>query len=283
MQLYPSISPEFAAWAARQPVFFTASAPTHAPHVNVSPKGLSSSHLAFLGPNLVAYIDRSGSGCETIAHSYENGRLTLMFMSFGPTPRILRLFCTSRVVETDDPTFGDWIARVAGENRTIEQGLDGARAVIVCDVWEVQTSCGYGVPMVKKELYAPGSSPPAAAAEPDASATADELSVFQDRSTLDVKWKKRAVDGTVEEYQAQNNAESIDGLPGMRSARRAAGQVLFLTDLGARARRAVAEVDGIALGVLVTVASFGVLLGASGVLRGPRAAREMYDLYLLFK
>ena len=95
MKLYPSLSDELAAWAQQQPVFFTASAATHGRHINVSPKGLTDTHFAVLGPNRCAYIDRTGSGCETIAHAYENGRLCLMFTSFGAAPRILRLFCTA--------------------------------------------------------------------------------------------------------------------------------------------------------------------------------------------
>jgi hypothetical protein len=268
MKLYPSIPPNLAEWAVRQPLFLTASAPTHAAHVNVSPKGLAA-HIAFLGPNLVAYIDRTGSGCETIAHSYENGRLTLMFMSFGTIPRILRLFCRSRVIETDAPDFDDWLRRVAGETGRTKEDLDGARAVIVCDVWEVQTSCGYGVPVVKKGIYAPGDDAPTLI-EDDSGKTADELSVFEDRRTLDENWRRRAVNGTIEEYQAGNNAESLDGLPGLRTARRTAGQYLFLADLKARVRRAAAEVDGIALGVAVSLFSLGVYHGAIAFLRKGR-------------
>ncbi|KAH6676128.1 hypothetical protein F5X68DRAFT_214023 [Plectosphaerella plurivora] len=268
MKLYPSIPPNLADWAIRQPVFLTASAPTHAAHVNVSPKGLAA-HIAFLGPNLVAYIDRTGSGCETIAHSYENGRLTLMFMSFGTIPRILRLFCRSRVVESDAPDFDDWVRRVAGETGRTKEDLDGARAVIICDVWEVQTSCGYGVPVVKKGIYAPGKDTPALIEEDDGK-QADELSVFEDRRTLDDNWRRRALNGTIEEYQAQTNTESIDGLPGLRTARRTAGESLLLTDFKARIKRAAAEVDGIALGIAVSLVSLGIYHGVTAFMRQGR-------------
>jgi len=117
MKLYPSLSPDIADWVTRQPVFFTGSASTHGPHINVSPKGLADSHFAVLGPNRCAYIDRTGSGCETISHAYENGRLCLMFMSFGNTPRIVRLFCRSSVVEWDQPAFPDLVRRVAQGKR----------------------------------------------------------------------------------------------------------------------------------------------------------------------
>ncbi|KAF9877605.1 pyridoxamine phosphate oxidase family protein [Colletotrichum karsti] len=266
MKLYPSITPDLAEWAARQPVFFTASAPTHLPHINVSPKGLSA-HFAVLGPNLVAYIDRTGSGCETIAHAYENARLTLMFMSFGPAPRILRLFCRSRIVEWDDPEFESWMKRIVPKGAAGRDTYDGARAVVLGEVWEVQTSCGFGVPMVRKELYAPAAASDdgslekggggGAASHPEGER--DELSVFEERPTLDNYWKKRADNNTVHKYQLETNLTSIDGLPGLKTARRAAGEVLWLAGVKARAARALRERDGVLLGFFLAVLLYGVL------------------------
>lgn len=273
MKLYPSLPDDLAAWAHRQPVFFTASAPTHLPHINVSPKGLAATHFRVLGPNLCAYIDRTGSGCETIAHAYENGRLCILFTSFGPTPRILRLFCKSRVVEWDEPSFGDWVRRIAGED---PEAFDGARAVVIGDIWEAQTSCGYGVPRVKKALYAPEDSQgDALPIQPDLEALLfqgfsekqpsstsngekgklDELSVFEARPTMD-KWagdKVRA--NAMLNYQRDKNATSIDGLPGLRAARRDAGEKgrLWIGDLKARVARAAAERDGAVLGFVFAV------------------------------
>ncbi|KAG5973716.1 hypothetical protein E4U55_000313 [Claviceps digitariae] len=149
MKLYSSLPPELAAWAQRQPLFITATAGTHARHINVSPKGLPS-HFAVLSASQCAYIDRTGSGCETIAHVYENGRLCIMFMSFGQVPRILRLYCRARVVEYEDGEFGELVRRIGGAGREV---FEAARAVIVGEIWEVQTSCGFGVPRVKRGLY----------------------------------------------------------------------------------------------------------------------------------
>src|ERR1700709_731315 len=61
--------------------------------------GHPSRTLRILSPNLVAYLDHTGSGCETVSHMYEpsNHRLTVMLSSFGPSPRIMRLFCTGTV------------------------------------------------------------------------------------------------------------------------------------------------------------------------------------------
>ncbi|OLN92201.1 hypothetical protein CCHL11_01384 [Colletotrichum chlorophyti] len=251
MKLFSYISPDLAEWAARQPVFFTASAPTHLPHINVSPKSLSA-HFAVLSPNLVAYIDRTGSGCETIAHSYENGRLTIMFMSFGLTPRILRLFCRSKIIEWDHPDFDSWMKRIVPAGEAGRNSYDGARAVVVGEVWEVQTSCGYGVPMVRKELY----NGTLELAQTDNNK--DELSVFEERPTLDSVWKKRVENNTVNKYQVETNRTSIDGLPGLRAARREAGEMIWVADAKARAARAVREKDGILLGFLLALFFYGI-------------------------
>lgn len=253
MKLCPSLSDSLADWAMRQPVFFTGSAPIHGPHINVSPKGLSDSHFSVLGPNRCAYIDRTGSGCETISHAYENGRLCLMFMSFGPTPRIMRLFCKPRIVEWDQPGF-DALVRLVG-GKAPAANFDGARAVIDCTIWEVQTSCGYGVPRVKKGLYAPDGtqSPDSVLRDGQTLDNVDELAVFETRPTLG-SWAAGQVEKNVMlDYQRQNNACSIDGLPGLRTARRADGQTLAVTDAKAWALRILAEKEAVATGFLLAV------------------------------
>lgn len=259
MKLLPSLTPDLSTWAQAQPVFFTGSAPTHAPHINVSPKGLADSHFAILDPNTVAYIDRTGSGCETIAHAYENGRLCLMFMSFGNTPRILRLFCRSEIVEWDDPRFNDMVRKIAKGKR---EAFDGARAVVVAHVWQVQTSCGFGVPRVKKGIYAPDEDAPPTPIESilregHVPEKLNELSVFEIRPTLDQWAGSKAEANKLFEYQKQNNVYSIDGLPGLKTARRDSGQWILLADLSAwlgrisRERGAVAF--GFFMGLLVLV------------------------------
>jgi Pyridoxamine 5'-phosphate oxidase len=130
-KFFDSISDDLANWATRQPVFFTASAPLTGRHVNISPKGRPSATLAVLSPNSVAYIDATGSGSETIAHIYENGRVTVMFCSFGATPRILRFFCTGRVIEWDQTEFEIMLEKMG------KQRFPAARAVILLDVFKV--------------------------------------------------------------------------------------------------------------------------------------------------
>ncbi|TWU74120.1 hypothetical protein ED733_005214 [Metarhizium rileyi] len=263
MKLFPSLPADLAAWAERQPVFFTASAGKHARHINVSPKGLAETHFAVLSPRRCAYIDRTGSGCETIAHAYENGRLCIMFLSFGETPRIMRLFCAARVVEYDDGEFAGLVDAVAGGKRS---AFDGARAVVVADIWEVQTSCGFGVPRVKRHLYARqeqeneqeqgGQGQGRVGEGPD-----DELCVFEARPTMDHWLGKRAESNGLREYQRKNNADSIDGLPGLRAGRRDAGEVLWLRDARAWAGRVARDWEALAVGFVLGVLTYWLVVG----------------------
>lgn len=90
-------------------MWFVATAPLGAEgHVNVSPRGHDS--FSVLGPHRVARVDYTGSGVETIAHIRENGRVCLMFNSFGSRPRIVRLHGRGSVFLPGEPVFDDVVA-----------------------------------------------------------------------------------------------------------------------------------------------------------------------------
>ena len=61
--------------------------------------------FSVLDPRRVAYLDRTGSGVETIAHLRENGRIVLMFCAFEKRPRIVRIHGRGSVVDRDDDGF----------------------------------------------------------------------------------------------------------------------------------------------------------------------------------
>ena len=133
VHFYDSISLELQEWIMKQSVFFTASAPTHGQHINVSPKGLPATSFSILSPNLVGYVDATGSGIETVSHIQENNRCTIMLCSFDSSPRIMRLFCKGRVIPWDHAEFDSWRKRMG------DKQFEGMRAVILLDVWKVQT------------------------------------------------------------------------------------------------------------------------------------------------
>eukprot|EP00913_Durusdinium_trenchii_P019229 g18071.t1 len=80
-------------------------------------------------------------GAETVAHSLQNGRITLCFVAFKGDPVIMRLYGTSKVVpraaaESFLPNFEAEFTQHSG-----------FRAVIVVDVHRVQGSCGFSIPI----------------------------------------------------------------------------------------------------------------------------------------
>jgi hypothetical protein len=175
---FDAIPDHLATWMAEQPLFFVATAPLGAhDHVNLSPKGGDTFRV--LGPTEVAYLDLTGSGAETIAHLRQNGRLTVMFCSFGPQPLILRLYGTGTVVLPGDAGWDDLAGRFPD--------LPGTRAVVRLAIDRIATACGYTVPHM--ELVAP-------------------------RTKLD-RWATRQGDDGLAAYRAERNATSIDGLPAL--------------------------------------------------------------------
>ena len=172
---YSSISDEHRAFIERQPLFFVGSAPlSESGHVNVSPKGLDA--LRVLDQNTVMYLDLTGSGNETAAHLTENGRITLMFCAFEGNPKILRLYCHGRVVTRLSPEWDESLRQFPAQ--------PGIRQIIVARVDSVQTSCGFGVPL---------------------------MSVVRQRDQLPRWSESKGEDGLVE-YRRTRNAVSLDGL-----------------------------------------------------------------------
>lgn len=239
VKFFDSLSEDLTKWILHQPIFFTASAPLTGAHINISPKGLPTSTFTVFSPTQCGYIDATGSGAETISHIYENGRCTIMFCSFGPSPRIMRLFCTGRVVEWDTAEFESLIGRM-GKKR-----VDGARAVILLDIFKVQTSCGYGVPKVLM--------PSQISKQRDEEKALNAEEMFLDRETLG-HWAGQKVEkNEMGEYQMKNNAESLDGLPGLKSARRDLGEWIAVVDGKAALRRVMGQKDALVVGVVLGV------------------------------
>lgn len=159
---------------AEQKIFFTASAPNNG-RVNLSPKGMDS--FRCLDHKTVAYLDLTGSGNETAAHIFENGRLTIMFCSFTEKPLILRLYGRGRVVRKNDE---DWNRLYSNFTPII-----GERQIIVLEIESLQTSCGFAVPVYELK---------------------------EEREKL-VEWAENKGESGLLEYRQTKNQVSIDGLP----------------------------------------------------------------------
>jgi hypothetical protein len=139
-EFFEQLEDKHVAMIAAQPVFFVATAAEGA-RINLSPKGYDAFRI--LSPNRVAYLDLAGSGNETNAHLLADGRITLMFCNFQQPAQILRIYGTGKPVV---PWERDWEELAA--HFTL---LPGTRQIFDIKVEQVQTSCGYGVPLMTLE------------------------------------------------------------------------------------------------------------------------------------
>jgi hypothetical protein len=175
---YDGIDDDLREFIESQHVFFVATAPSGAGgHVNVSPKGLDTFRV--VDDHTVAWLDLTGSGVETLAHLRDNGRITIMFCAFDGPPRIVRLHGHGVALPLGDP---DAVSLLAGL-----PDYPGKRSIVRVAVERVSTSCGYAVP---------------------------RLDYQGDRPTL-VQWAERKGPDGIAAYQAEKNASSLDGLPGV--------------------------------------------------------------------
>jgi Pyridoxamine 5'-phosphate oxidase len=189
-KVYAELDERLRKFISRQPMFFVATAPClsatgEGGHVNVSPKGYRDT-FAVLGPKMVAYVDLTGSGAETIAHLRQNGRITIMFCSFTKQAKILRIYGHGRVVLPGSP---DWptLATFFPRNGPLGANRRDRRAIIVVTADRIADSCGYAVP--RMEL----------------TEERDLLAQNADRQSLE----------ELAAYRAEHNAVSIDGLPAL--------------------------------------------------------------------
>lgn len=172
-----SLDEKLTDWIGQQHVFFVATAPSEGGHINLSPKGHDC--LRVIDDHTVAYLDLTGSGAETIAHTRQNGRITLMLCAFEGPPLILRIFGSGQAHPVGSPRFE--------ELQPLFPSIPGARSVLLVDIERVQTSCGYSIPF---------------------------MDYRDERPTLE-QWAVRKGDDGLAEYWAEKNVESIDGLPAL--------------------------------------------------------------------
>ena len=173
-KLYPEISDKLKQFIESQHIFFVGTAAVDG-RVNVSPKGMDSLHV--VSANRVVWLNVTGSGNETSAHVQENPRMTLMFTSFEGSPMILRLFGQAKVVHRNDP---EWKTLYP-----LFDPLPGARQIFDLAVEQVQTSCGFSVPIYEYQ---------------------------SEREQLN-NWAQKRGPAGIRRYWQENNRISLDGKP----------------------------------------------------------------------
>ena len=134
------LTPRQIEFVRAQPMFFVATAAAGG-RVNVSPKGMDT--LRVVDERRIVWLSLSGSGNETAAHVVDNGRMTLMWMSIGDQPLILRAYGTARVIY---PRHDDWDELIA-----MFPTLGGSRQIFDLSIEHTSASCGSGVPIMTVE------------------------------------------------------------------------------------------------------------------------------------
>lgn len=138
--------------------------------------------LAWRDGHTVAFLDVTGGGIETIAQTCRLDPITLMWSAFESKPLIVRVHGTAAVVENGAEGWDTWVEHFPPH--------PGARAVVVVTAELISDSCGMGVPLMALE---------------------------GDRDGLD-RWADSKGPAGVRGYGVRKNAESLDGLPGLRLA-----------------------------------------------------------------
>ena len=157
----------------KQKMFIVSTAPNEG-RINVSPKGLDS--FTIIDNNTVAYLDTIGSSNETAAHLLENGRITIMFMSFDRNPLIMRIYGTGRAHQKNSDDFKKLIG--------LFPETPGVRQIMRIKIDNLITNCGWGVPHAES---------------------------MTTRETL-TKWASGKNEEEAKDYQRKHNLKSIDGL-----------------------------------------------------------------------
>ena len=173
--VYGEITPNIKRFIRKQHMFFVATAPISSQgHVNLSPKGMDCFRV--LSNHQVGYMDLVGSGTETSAHVYENGRITFMFCAFDGPPSILRLYGTGRLVLPNSPEWPEYSPKFPIVTAT--------RQIILADIERVQTSCGFVVPLYD----------------------------YKTERDVHPRWAEKVGPEGIDEFNREHSLKSIDGI-----------------------------------------------------------------------
>ncbi|KAJ2372912.1 hypothetical protein GGI05_007560, partial [Coemansia sp. RSA 2603] len=171
-------------WIRKQKIYFVTTAPlAKRGHVNASPKGYDS--LRVLANDRMVLLDGRGSGCETISHVRENGRITVMMCAFEGPPRIMRFYGTAVVYEPGQPEFESLFAEHYAADWSSPDRYNFVRSIIDVRLHRVGKSCGFAVPFMDFQ---------------------------KERSTL-VEYYKGKSDDVLASKCARDNSFSIDAIP----------------------------------------------------------------------
>ena len=171
-QMFEALTEKHIDFVSEQKIYFVGTAASSG-SVNVSPKGGDS--LRVISPNQIAWLNLTGSGNESAAHTMLDSRMTIMFCAFEGKPLILRAYGQARAIYQTD---SDW-----DEYAALFPKFTGTRQIFLLNIDRVQSSCGMSVPY---------------------------FDYVEDRELLTDWADKRGKEG-IEAYWVKKNQTSIDG------------------------------------------------------------------------
>jgi len=190
---YETIPTSLLPWIKQQQMLWVGTAPLagHG-HINVSPKG--GQNFGMIDERTFWYMDLTGSGIETHAHLHEpgNGRICVLFMAFAGPPRIVRIWGHGRPLEYGTPEFDTFVA-----HHKVPL-VPGSRSIILVDVHQCATSCGFSVPYYDFKGH--------------------RHTLNEHFRKKDEKFRQGQEKESIDYYWAWKSQLSMDGLPGMKRA-----------------------------------------------------------------
>lgn len=171
---FEALTSEHIEFIQKQHMFFVATATVES-KINLSPKGLDSFRI--VDANRIIWLNLTGSGNETAAHLLQNKRMTIMFCAFEGPALILRLYGKAVAHHENTQGWHEYIKRFPS--------MAGTRQIVEMEIDMVQTSCGFGVPIMEFK---------------------------ENRETL-IPWAEKKGEDGLKNYWKDRNSESIDGLP----------------------------------------------------------------------
>lgn len=189
---YETIPNSLIPWIQKQHMLLVGTAPLAGDgHINISPKG-GADFFGVLSPTQFWYMDLTGSGVETHAHLHEpgNARIVIMFLAFTGPPRIVRLWGKGRAIENGTSEYASFI-----ESNKIAT-KPGCRSIIMVDIDQVATSCGFSVPYYDFVAHRP--------------------ILDEHFAKKDAKFQAGDEKESMDRYWSWKSQLSIDGLPGMK-------------------------------------------------------------------
>ncbi|MBT8267480.1 MAG: pyridoxamine 5'-phosphate oxidase family protein [Bacteroidia bacterium] len=166
------LTPKLIDFISLQKVFFVGTAMKEGT-INVSPKGMDSFRV--LDEKHILWLNLTGSGNETATHLIESERMTIMFCAFEGNPLILRLYGQAKAFHPRDEAYKRFEHHFPNYH--------GKRQIIKMQIELVQTSCGFGVPLMHFD---------------------------QERNLLSTWAEKKGPEG-IEDYWKEKNTTSLDG------------------------------------------------------------------------